>query len=155
MSTTTSADPIVLAANQGERLSFRGVEILFKSPAETGEGWTALEYTMPPRQFGAPLHYNRELTETFYVLSGALWMRVGDREITAEAGAFVLVTPGTIHSFANRTCHPVTFLAHASDVRHKAFLTHLLRLAESEPSWPPPDPSSIVKLGRRYDTIYV
>ena len=155
MSPTTISDPIVLAPNQGERLAFRGVEILFKSPAESRDGWTALEYTMPPRQFGAPLHYHRELTESFYVLNGNLWMRVGDREITAEPGSYVLIPPGTIHSFANRTCQPVKFLAHASDARHKAFLEHLLRIAKSEPSWPPADPSAIVKLGRRYDTMYV
>lgn len=155
MSQTIAIDPIVRLPREGERLSFNGVEILFKSPCGAADGWTVLEYTMPARQFGAPLHYHRELTESFYVLSGTLWLRAGDREINAAAGAFVLVPPGTLHSFANRTDAPVKFLAHASDARHKHFLVQLLELVESEPVWPPTDPAAIVKLGLRYDTVYV
>ena len=146
---------IVFAEGEGERISFRGVDIVFKSPLEAGDGWTVLDYTLPARQFGAPLHYHRELVESFYVLSGTLWFRLGDQKIEAGPGSFVLVTPGTLHSFANRTDSPVRFLAHASNAEHKRFLCELFRMAQSESVWPPKDPSHFVRLGERYDTVYV
>lgn len=146
---------VVLGPEQGERLSYRGVEIVFKSPAGSAEGWTVLDYTMAPRQFGAPLHYHRELIESFYVLSGKLWLRAGDQEIDGGPGTFVLVPPGVLHSFANRTDEPARFLCHASNRNHKTFLTQLFHLATTLPSWPPSDPGEIIRLGERYDTVYV
>ena len=146
---------IVFGEREGERISFRGVDIVFKSPVEAGDGWTVLDYTLPAKQFGAPLHYHRELIESFYVLSGKLWFRLGDQEIEAGPGAFLLVAPGTLHSFANRTETSVRFLAHASSAAHKTFLCELFQMAQSQPIWPPKDPGQIIRLGERYDTVYV
>jgi mannose-6-phosphate isomerase-like protein (cupin superfamily) len=148
--------PVIRIASEGERIGFGGIEAIFKSPAAgSNEGWTAVDYTLPARQFGAPLHYHRQLTESFYVISGKLWMRVDDCEVSAGPGSYVLVPPGTLHSFANRTDAPARFLGHASNPDHKAFLCELFRLAETEPVWPPQDPKKIVALGERYDTFYL
>ena len=37
-------------------------------------------------------------------------MTVGDREIDASAGSYVLVPPGVVHTFANISDEPVRFL---------------------------------------------
>jgi len=146
---------VVAEGDAGDRLTFGGFDIIFKSPAPDGAaGWTVADYTLPARRPGAPLHYHRELTESFYVLSGRLWMRVGDREIDAGPGSFVLVAPGTLHAFANHTDAPARFLAHASSPRHKEFLCRLFRMAQDEAAWPPRDPSVMARLGAAYDTFY-
>jgi len=155
MSNLTASPYVALAASEGERISFNGVEIVFKSPAAAQSGWSVLDYSLPPRQFGAPLHYHTELIESFYVLSGEAWFRLGDEEFTLGPGAFVLVPPGTPHSFANRSDRFVRFLTHASNSSHKAFLKELFALVLTEPVWPPQDPSKIVALGKRHDTIYI
>jgi hypothetical protein len=64
-------------------------------------------------------------------------------------------TPGTPHSFANRTGQPVRFLAHASHASHKAFLCELFEMAQEEPAWPPVDPRPYLALGERYDSVYL
>jgi quercetin dioxygenase-like cupin family protein len=156
----TQHESIVLADGEGERISFRGVEVLFKSPTVlrpgvSEQGWTVIDYTLPPKQFGAPPHYHFELIETFYVLNGELWMLLGDRELTLTAGSFALASPGTLHAFANRSNAPVRFLAHASRADHKNFLREIFQLADKEPVWPPPDRRKMLALGARYDTFYL
>ena len=37
-------------------------------------------------------------------------MTVGDREIDASAGSYILVPPGVVHTFANSSDEPVRFL---------------------------------------------
>jgi quercetin dioxygenase-like cupin family protein len=145
--------PIALAAGEGERMSFRGVDIVFKSPINAEDGWTVLDYTLPPRQFGAPLHYHATITESFYVLSGEFWFRAGDKEITVGPGGFVFVPPGTPHAFANRSDAPARLLGHASSARHKEYLYQVFRMMQNEETWPPKDPRAIIELGKRYDTI--
>jgi mannose-6-phosphate isomerase-like protein (cupin superfamily) len=147
---------VVLPGAQGERIVFRGAEMIFKSPLGGAQaGWTAVDYTLPAGQIGAPLHYHRELTESFYVISGELWMRVGDRELTAGTGSYFLVPPGTPHSFANRSKAPARLLGHASSARHKEFLCELFLLAEAENTWPLRDRAKFVELGNRYDSYYL
>jgi mannose-6-phosphate isomerase-like protein (cupin superfamily) len=146
---------VALADGEGDRISVGGVEITFKSPGDKDESWTVLDYKLPAHQFGAPLHYHHKLIETFYILSGEVWFRLGDKEVILGPGGFVLASPGTPHSFANRTGEPARMLAHASHSDHKKFLCELFRMIQSEAVWPPRDPRAIIELGRRYDTVYL
>src|SRR3982750_3091050 len=155
MSTVLAQSPVTLRDGEGERISFGGVEITFKSPAPGQDSWTVLDYRLPARQFGAVLHYHNELIESFYVLEGQIWFRVGEEEITLGPGGFALVPPGTPHSFANHTDAPARMLAHASSSDHKRFLSELFALIEKEPVWPPKDPQKTIELGKRYDTVYL
>lgn len=54
----------------------------------------------PPRLI-APLHVHYSDDEAWYVLEGALRVKVGDEEVEARAGAGVLVSRGTPHTFWN------------------------------------------------------
>ena len=54
----------------------------------------------PPR-FIAPLHLHYNDDEAWYVLEGTLSLRVGDRDVEAQAGAAVFVPRGTAHTYWN------------------------------------------------------
>ena len=54
----------------------------------------------PPR-FIAPLHLHHNDDEAWYVLEGALSVRVGDRDVEAKAGTAVFVPRGTAHAYWN------------------------------------------------------
>jgi mannose-6-phosphate isomerase-like protein (cupin superfamily) len=148
--------PVLQIASEGEVIEFGGFRAVFKSPVgDQREGWMAAEYTLPPDTVGAPLHYHRDLTESFYVISGELSMRVAEQEVTAGPGSFALIPPGTPHGFANMSDAPVRFLAHASDGAHKQFMLQLLKMIQTAEVWPPKDPAAMLRMGERFDTYYL
>lgn len=54
----------------------------------------------PPR-FIAPMHLHHNDDEAWYVLEGALCVRVGDKDVEASAGSAVFVPRGTPHTYWN------------------------------------------------------
>jgi mannose-6-phosphate isomerase-like protein (cupin superfamily) len=58
----------------------------------------------------APLHVHHRDDEAWHVISGALRFRFGDREVTVDAGATVLVPAGVAHTFANAGPEPTRYL---------------------------------------------
>ena len=59
---------------------------------------------------GPPAHAHESEDDAFYILSGELSFEVGGEVLTAGPGTFVLVPPGAVHTFANRTAEPVELL---------------------------------------------
>ena len=66
--------------------------------------------TMAPGREGPERHTHEDEDDVFYVLEGELTFDVGHGEVAAPAGTFVLVPPGVVHTFANRTAEPVRML---------------------------------------------
>jgi quercetin dioxygenase-like cupin family protein len=71
------------------------------SDEDTADAYALFENTMPPRSPGPLPHIHRRHDEAFYVLDGALVVRVGTQTIAAPAGSFVFVPRGTVHQPAN------------------------------------------------------
>ena len=66
--------------------------------------------TMQPHRHGPEAHVHQDEDDSFLVLDGTLTFFVGEEEIQAPAGTFVLVPPGVRHTFENRTDTPVRIL---------------------------------------------
>ncbi len=69
-------------------------------------GWT----TSGADREVAPLHVHHADDEAWHVVSGALRFRFTDRQVTAPAGATVLVPAGTPHTFGNAGPGPSRFV---------------------------------------------
>src|SRR5262249_47287668 len=63
-----------------------------------------------PGGFVAAAHVHPYQSEQFEVLQGRLGLRVGDREVLAEPGDVVGVSPGTPHRFWNASEREARFL---------------------------------------------
>ncbi len=104
-------EPVILLPGQGERIGAGASTAVIKATAETtGGAFSMSEAMFPPGMKGPPPHAHRSTTDTFYVLEGTLHMTVGEREIDAPAGSYILVPPGVTHTFANTGDAPVRFL---------------------------------------------
>jgi mannose-6-phosphate isomerase-like protein (cupin superfamily) len=95
-------DAIVLGPGRGERLTVGGSTVALKAGGtETGNTFYCGEVDLAPGFPGPPPHVHERLLDMFYVLEGTLTMRLGDDTLEAEAGTFVCVPPGVIHTFSN------------------------------------------------------
>jgi quercetin dioxygenase-like cupin family protein len=104
-------DAVILLPGEGEPIEAGRSTAVMKATAETtGGAFSMSEGTFPPGMAGPPPHAHGHTVDTFYVLEGTLHVRVGDREVDAPAGSYLLVPPGIVHTFANTSDAPVRFL---------------------------------------------
>jgi mannose-6-phosphate isomerase-like protein (cupin superfamily) len=59
--------------------------------------------TVKPRRTGPGTHAHPAEDDAFYMLEGELVFTVAGDEVVAGPGTFLLVPPGVLHDFANRT----------------------------------------------------
>ena len=55
-------------------------------------------------------HVHDAEDDAFYILEGELTFNLGDEDVVAPPGTFVLVPPGVQHGFTNHTEEPVRIL---------------------------------------------
>jgi quercetin dioxygenase-like cupin family protein len=105
-------DAVVLLPGQGERLEAGPITTTMKATAATtGGAFSMFEGTLPAGMAGPPPHAHRRTTDTFYVLDGTVHLTVGERELDAPAGSYILVPPGVVHTFANTSAAPARLLS--------------------------------------------
>jgi quercetin dioxygenase-like cupin family protein len=86
-----------LDQTRGEVASLGVVSMrLLISKAQTGGAFAAAEFRGSEGSWTVP-HIHRGLEESFYVLEGTFGFTLGDRDVEAKQGAFVLVPRGTPH----------------------------------------------------------
>ena len=104
-------DAVVLLPGQGERFEVFGLTTVMKATAATtGGAFSMLEGTVPAGMSGPPPHAHGHTTDTFYVLEGTLRVTIGDRQIAAPVGSYILVPPGVVPTSANTSAEPVRVL---------------------------------------------
>jgi quercetin dioxygenase-like cupin family protein len=90
---------VILDAGEGKTVSALGNSYTYKaSGKETGGGFALIEITVVGD--GPPPHIHKTEEEAIYVLEGSLDVVVGEHRIKANAGAFVLVPRGIVHTFS-------------------------------------------------------
>lgn len=144
-------NPVILQPGEGERIAAGASTVIMKATAETTSGaFSISEATFPASMNGPPPHTHRYTTDTFYVLEGTLHMTVGDSEIDASAGSYILVPPGVVHTFANINGEPVRFL----NISAPGGLEKYLRdLADAMRSGTMPGTLDFATIAAKYDFV--
>jgi quercetin dioxygenase-like cupin family protein len=132
-----------------------GVTIRIKADAqETNGAFSLIEMVAPPFFPGAPAHYHREMSESFFVIEGSLEVTLDGKVRSLGAGEFAIAQKGTMHAFRNATDQPVHFLFWAIPGGHDRFFVELVEWMRREPEWPPRDAQKLAAFGLRHDTYY-
>ena len=63
-----------------------------------------------PRTPGPAAHFHRTMSESFFILSGTVWLFNGERWLDAAAGDFLYVPEGGLHGFQNQSDEPASML---------------------------------------------
>lgn len=139
---------VLRSAGEGESVSLRGTEVIFKVRSDQAKGASCTEWVAAPG-FDTGLHVHERLEETWYVLDGEVEFRVGEETFRASPGACVFVPPRTPHAFANRNEVPAKFLLIMSPSGHDRYFDELAEILRADG---PPDSEAIAALRAKYDT---
>jgi mannose-6-phosphate isomerase-like protein (cupin superfamily) len=81
-----------------------GTRIHYLATGASSDGEFGLyRYEMGPKPGGPGPHFHRTLSESFFVLAGAMRLFDGDRWVDATSGDFLFVPEGGIHGFRNES----------------------------------------------------
>ena len=98
-------EPIVVPPGQGHRVG--NVEFLART-ADTPRFTFGIIEIAPGRELEAHVHDGED--DAFYIVAGEMTFVLGEREVSAPPGTFVLVPPGVEHGFRNDGAEPVRML---------------------------------------------
>jgi mannose-6-phosphate isomerase-like protein (cupin superfamily) len=136
---------IVVNPSEGRSVSLGGMGVVFKvSGADTGGAFVVVEHPIEPGRLVLP-HVHRHEDEYSYVLEGTIGARVGDREIVAEQGGYVIKPRGLMHTFWNPGPAPARLL---EVIAPAGFETYFIELAETG------DPHRRSELAAKYGVTY-
>ncbi|GAA2210256.1 cupin domain-containing protein [Nonomuraea monospora] len=76
----------------------------------TGGAYGLYRWEMGPKPGGPGAHFHRTMTESFYVLSGAIRLFNGEKWAEGKPGDFLFVPEGGVHAFRNESGEPATML---------------------------------------------
>ena len=94
--------PVVVPPGQGHRVG--NVEFLART-ADTPRFTFGIIEIAAGRELETHVHVGED--DAFYIIEGEMTFTVGDEEIAAPPGTFVLVPPGLEHGFRNDGERPV------------------------------------------------
>lgn len=115
---------------------------------ETGGNYGLVEYTAGPDFQGPAAHIHPAMEEGFYVLEGEFTIQLGDSQVAAPAGTFVLIPRGLAHTFWNSGKSAAKFLLIASPGGFERYFEELVPMVE-EHGYPPAE--SMAELARKYN----
>ena len=95
-----AASAHTVTAGQGRvvDLGVTRMRVLADGEITNGCGFTLAEFTGNVAGAWTVPHLHRQMEESFYVLDGQFTFTVGEQQILAEPGTFVLVPRGTAHT---------------------------------------------------------
>jgi quercetin dioxygenase-like cupin family protein len=100
-----------MGPDQGEVIKLGPAQLrILEDGGATEHRLGVAEITLAPHSAGPPQHRHASHDEGFYVASGAAQFTIGETVREAAAGAFVMIPPGTPHTFANPGDRPAVLL---------------------------------------------
>jgi mannose-6-phosphate isomerase-like protein (cupin superfamily) len=97
---------VVVQAGAGVRTG----NVEFLGLSEHSPRFNVCVVTMAPGAHGPELHAHADEDDAFYILDGELVFLLGEDEVAAPEGTFVLVPPGVEHTFRNPLDRPTRVL---------------------------------------------
>ena len=97
---------------------------ILAGPADTGGGYDFVEGWNPPGT-RVPLHRHSRYSEQIYVLEGEFTVWAGKRVLVLRPGNDVVISPGTVHTWAVTSVGPARGLAVAAPSGFSRLITEV------------------------------
>lgn len=139
---------LLLQKGEGNSFWVLGDLYTFKvTGKQTNAAFTVVDQIIQP-QGGPPPHIHHREDEAFYVLEGRFLFLNGDKQTEAEAGAFVYIPKGTLHTFKNISQKPGRLLVTITPAGLEEFFYAIGSPAQDLKNPPPFDPAVIDRIMR-------
>jgi len=133
-------------AGEGKAFWVLGDLYTFKvTGKETNGSFTVIDQVIQP-QGGPPPHIHHREDEAFYVLEGKFAFLCGEQQTVFEAGSFLYIPKGTLHTFKNIDSKPGRLLVTITPAGLEEFFYAIGTPAADATNAPPFDPGIIDKL---------
>ena len=148
------AERFMLAAEQGKSVWLGGLGVDFKLwGKETGGLLSVVEHPIQPGRL-VPPHVHANEDEYSYILQGEVGARIGDQEIVAGPGSYVLKPRGIPHTFWNAGAEPARLIEMISPAGFENFFDELAEIYAAAGTGMP-DQLPIGELAARYNLTFV
>jgi mannose-6-phosphate isomerase-like protein (cupin superfamily) len=99
-----------IPAGSGERISFMGMDLIWKITPEMSRGTILSFLQLAPPGTGVPMHIHHNEEENIFLVDGDLVFRLGDETFDMAPGDIVNMPRGTPHGFRIVGDHPAQIL---------------------------------------------
>jgi mannose-6-phosphate isomerase-like protein (cupin superfamily) len=121
--------------------------------ATTAGRFGLYRWDMGVRTAGAQPHFHRTISESFFVLSGAIELFTGEEWVAASPGDFAYVPEGGVHGFRNESGEPASLLIlFAPGAPREAYFEGLVEMAAGR--WAPTH-DELAAFLEEHDNIYI
>jgi mannose-6-phosphate isomerase-like protein (cupin superfamily) len=121
--------------------------------ASTSGRFGLYRWDMGPEPGGAQPHFHRTMSESFFVLDGAVQLYDGTTWLDAQPGDFVYVPEGGVHGFRNTSGADASLLIlFAPGAPREAYFRGLVEIAEGR--WAPTH-EELQAFLEEHDNIYI
>lgn len=118
-------EPKVIAPGAGKTVQLFGVRFSYKvETADSGGTLAVMEVEIPAHTLVKPHNHTRE-DEFSLVLEGTVGVRVGERELTAGPGSYLVKPRGTPHAMWNAASAPARVVEILSPAGLEAYFEEL------------------------------
>jgi quercetin dioxygenase-like cupin family protein len=139
-----AADAVVRGPGEGELLELGPNRLLMKAQVGDGDGTFYLGEMTLAAFPGPPPHVHERHLDSFFVLEGALTVRLEDETVTAPPESYALAPAGNVHTFSNPGGETVRAL---NIMAPGGFEQYLKEAAAAGAS----DPAELAAIAARYD----
>jgi mannose-6-phosphate isomerase-like protein (cupin superfamily) len=143
---------LVVAAGEGEVVLRGGFGVVGEvSGAQTGGVFSIVEHPLEPGVLGAPPYTHANEDETAFVIEGEIGVMIGEEEVRAGAGSYVLKPRGVPYAFWNpgpESARVLEIIAPAGFERYFEELAGVLSAGG------PPDLDRISEVAGRYGLTF-
>lgn len=133
-----ASESFALLPGAGKTITIGPNQITYKLGGEATDGaFSIIEYLVAPN-FQAPptMHFHVNDTWAAYVLEGTLNFQIGERVVSAPAGAFLFVPKGTPFKWWNPADRPAKWLIIYQPAGFEKYFEEVNRITQSLPPGP-------------------
>lgn len=108
-------EPLLLKPREGKEYDIGTMMYRVKlRGTDTGGLFSLLDFNVYPGGIGLGDHYHENCSETLFILSGKLKVKMEGEEKEITAGEVLYIPKKVVHDFSNIYDHPCRFLLHIS-----------------------------------------